>query len=77
MFPTCSAFSFQSYQQYGFLIGTVLTFDRLTHEMDEYRFSKLIDDQSDPDWLIKNYRNIRILDPPDNNVFWWKNNHSK
>ena len=74
MYPTCSAYSYKVYQQYGLLLGSLLTFDRLTHEMDEYKFTRIIDDQHDPDWLKKKYRNLIIFDPPENNVFWWKNN---
>jgi hypothetical protein len=77
MYPNCSAYSYQAYKTYGPVMGTLLTFDRLTHEMDEYKVAKIIDDVHDSDWLVKKYRNLLIYDPLIHNVFWWKNINPK
>jgi hypothetical protein len=42
-------------------VGTVMTFDRLTHESDEIRLVP----------AIKIYDSYRYYDPVENNDFWW------
>lgn len=62
MNPTCSTYSINAYKKNGIFFGTVLTFDRLLHEGNEYMFSKIIYDYKD------NF--YRVNDPVENNTFW-------
>ena len=43
MYPSCSAYSIQAIQKHGFLIGIVMTADRLIHEMNEMVIGKYFD----------------------------------
>jgi hypothetical protein len=61
MFPTCSAYSIQAFKKHGFLIGFIMTFDRLIHENDELLLST----------RIKTGSLRRVYDPVSNNDFWW------
>ena len=69
MKPSCSVFSHQAYSRYGFFKGTVLTFDRLLHEGNEYMVSPVYFD-------VVNGRMV-VLDGIDNNTFWWKSTFDK
>jgi len=60
--PTCSSYSFQSFEKHGFFLGWMMTVDRLIHEgQEETRVSPLV--YSDGQW--------KIFDPVRNNDFWW------
>lgn len=61
MYPTCSAFSREAVEKYGFLGGALLTIDRLIHECNE---------QSRALQIIVGGR-VRFLDTLNNNDFWW------
>jgi len=59
--PSCSAYSVEVFKKHGFFIGWVMTVDRLIHEADE--------DSVSP--LVYHYGKVKILDPVENNDFWW------
>lgn len=62
MYPTCSAFSREAVEKYGFFRGALLTADRLIHESNEQ-------DRA-PQIIIAG--RLRFLDPVSNNDFWWR-----
>ncbi len=64
MEPSCSRYSYQAYSEYGFFIGTILTFDRLMHESDERYVSPVV--------FNKERRKYLIHDGIKNNTFWWQ-----
>lgn len=59
--PTCSSYSIEAFKKHGFFIGWVMMADRLVHEIDE--------------WLVSPIRMVngepKIVDPVENNDFWW------
>jgi hypothetical protein len=59
--PTCSSYSAQVFKKHGFFVGWVMTVDRLIHEADEGRHSP----------LVRINGEFKILDPVENNDFWW------
>lgn len=60
--PSCSSYSAMAFKKHGFLIGWIMTVDRLIHEGNgETSVSPLI--YSKGEW--------KILDPVENNDFWW------
>mgnify|MGYP000560222358 CR=1 FL=1 len=60
--PSCSSYSYQAIQKHGFVIGWLMTIDRLLHEgEEETNVSPLV--YSDGRW--------KIFDPVQNNDFWW------
>jgi len=59
--PTCSSYSAQAFRKHGFFMGWLMTVDRLIHEADEGRQST----------LVRRYGQYKILDPVENNDFWW------
>lgn len=65
MYPSCSAYSLQSFEKHGLIKGWVMTCDRLLHEADEMRSAPMI------------YVNgtERFYDPLENNDFWWHREH--
>lgn len=65
MEPSCSTFGYQAYKKHGFFWGTLLTFDRLLHEGNEYRVSFIMSHKDSTG-------NIKLLtyDPVENNDFW-------
>ncbi len=65
--PTCSTYSAEAFRKYGFFVGWVMTVDRLIHEADEGSVSRL---------SSQNGRG-RIIDPVENNDFWWFNPDEK
>ncbi len=62
-YPTCSAYGEMVVRKHGFIIGLLMTVDRLIHEASESKTSP----------LIKKYGVQRIFDPPENNDFWFTN----
>lgn len=62
--PTCSAYSAEAFKKHGFFIGWMMTVDRLIHEgSEEAKVSPQI--YQDGKW--------KVLDPVQNNDFWWVN----
>ena len=62
MYPSCSEYSLLCFRKHGFLVGWVMTCDRLFRcGRDELRLSP---------WITIN-REIRVYDPLENNDFWW------
>jgi putative component of membrane protein insertase Oxa1/YidC/SpoIIIJ protein YidD len=61
-YPSCSEYMVQSVTRFGIIPGIVLSLERMLHEMDRITSGELImvDDQ------------LRIFDPIENNVWWWK-----
>ena len=59
--PSCSSYIVMAFEKHGFFMGWLMTVDRLIHEADEGSISPLV------------YHNgrIKILDPVENNDFWW------
>lgn len=59
--PSCSSYSVNAFEKHGFFAGWLMTVDRLIHEGDEGSVSPKV------------YHNgrLRILDPVENNDFWW------
>lgn len=60
-YPTCSAYGEIVVRKHGFIIGFLMTIDRLIHEASESKTSP----------LITKYGVRRIYDPPENNDFWF------
>jgi len=61
MVPTCSVYAVRAADQHGFFLGTLLTVDRLLHEVE-------------PDFHTKPKRigkRLRWHDPVEDNTFWW------
>jgi len=59
--PTCSSYSVQAFKKHGLVIGWLMTVDRLIHEGDEWTVSP-----------VKNRGGKgKIIDPIENNDFWW------
>jgi putative component of membrane protein insertase Oxa1/YidC/SpoIIIJ protein YidD len=62
MYPTCSAYSREAVEKHGFIMGYLLTVDRLIHETNEIdRAPKIV-----------KWDQLRFLDPVSNNDFWWQ-----
>jgi putative membrane protein insertion efficiency factor len=62
MYPSCSEYSIRSFKKHGFLVGWMMTVDRLFRcGRDELRLS--------PQVMVNGER--RCYDPPENNDFWW------
>ncbi|MBM4271230.1 MAG: membrane protein insertion efficiency factor YidD [Deltaproteobacteria bacterium] len=61
MYPTCVAYARQAIGKHGFLMGWMMTVDRLLHESDETDFAS----------VIKAGDRYRYHDPVENNDFWW------
>ncbi len=65
-YPTCSHYSAQACRKHGLAMGWLMTVDRLIHEGDEWHFSP-----------VKNrHGKGRIIDPVENNDYWWYKNES-
>jgi len=60
-FPSCSSYSVEVFKKHGFFIGWIMTVDRLIHEADEASISP----------LVRRNGKIKILDPVEDNDFWW------
>ena len=65
--PTCSSYSAQAFRKHGLFVGWVMTVDRLIHEGDEGRVSP----------LVRRGDRLKILDPVENNDFWWYSKDEK
>jgi hypothetical protein len=62
MYPSCSEYSIRSFKKHGFLVGWMMSVDRLFRcGRDELRLS--------PQVMVNG--EIRWYDPPENNDFWW------
>jgi len=61
MTPTCSAYSLQAIEMHGFIMGVLMTADRLIHEMDETALAPVVMVQGE----------TRFSDPVHANDFWW------
>jgi hypothetical protein len=59
-YPTCSAYSIETYERHGTLLGTLMTVDRLLHEPSEAEFAP----------TITVHGAVRIYDPVWANEFW-------
>jgi len=59
--PTCSSYIVEAFKKHGFFVGWMMTVDRLIHEADEASISPLVHQNG----------KIKILDPVENNDFWW------
>ena len=59
--PTCSAYSAQAFKKHGFIMGWLMTVDRLIHESDEDKVSPVV---------VRDGKG-KIIDPLENNDFWW------
>lgn len=61
-YPRCSEYVRSVVRKHGFWVGWIMTVDRLLHEgEEELKVSKsvIVDGK------------LKILDPPENNDFWW------
>lgn len=61
MYPTCSHYSIKAIEKHGFIIGIVMTCDRLIHEANEMDYAPLVEVGD----------TVRYADPVENNDFWW------
>ena len=62
MYPSCSEYSKQCFQKYGFFVGWMMTVDRLIRcGRDEKKLSPLI-------WVDGRWK---YYDPVEKNDFWW------
>ncbi|MBF0451837.1 MAG: membrane protein insertion efficiency factor YidD [Candidatus Magnetomorum sp.] len=62
MYPSCSQYSLQCFKKHGFLLGLIMTCDRLLHEPDEMGRVPL---------FFSNGRTL-YFDPVDENDRWWE-----
>jgi Putative membrane protein insertion efficiency factor len=60
--PSCSSFSVQAFNRHGFVMGWLMTVDRLIHEGKE---------ETDVSPLVYANGRLKIYDPVENNDFWW------
>lgn len=65
-FPTCSSYSAQAFRKHGFIMGWMMTVDRLFHEGSE---EKAVSP------LVYVRGRMKIYDPIENNDFWWYKPH--
>ncbi|HDZ23026.1 MAG TPA: membrane protein insertion efficiency factor YidD [Desulfobacteraceae bacterium] len=61
-FPSCSSYSVQAFQKHGFIMGWMMTVDRLFHEGDE---------EKEVSPMVYDHGRMKIYDPVENNDFWW------
>jgi hypothetical protein len=61
MYPTCSHYSIEAIEKHGFLIGIIMTCDRLIHESNEMDYAPLVEVGD----------TVKYADPVENNDFWW------
>ena len=66
MYPTGSAYAHQVFNKHGAFLGLLLTAERLLHEGNERKVSR----------LIKKYGIWRIYDPVEANDWWWNSSDS-
>jgi len=60
--PSCSSYSASAFKKHGFFMGWLMTVDRLIHEGKE---------ESSVSPLVYTEKGLKILDPVENNDFWW------
>jgi len=63
MYPTCASYSRQVIKKHGFVIGIVMTADRLIHEGNETDYAP----------LVRAGTRVRYYDPVNWNDYWWFN----
>ena len=62
MYPSCSQYSMACFEKHGFLMGWMMTWDRLYRcGRDELRLS--------PQMIVDG--KYKCYDPVENNDFWW------
>jgi len=61
MYPSCSAYSILAIKKHGILIGTIMTFDRLIHEIGESSRAP----------ICKHNDRFLFYDSVEENDFWW------
>ena len=62
--PSCSSYSAKAFKKQGFFIGWMMTVDRLIHEGSE---------EAKVSPVVYTDGKLKILDPIENNNFWWIN----
>ncbi len=60
-YPSCSNYALLAIRKHGAVIGTVIAFDRLQHEINEGRTSP----------PIFTGGQMKVYDPLENNDYWW------
>jgi ferredoxin len=60
--PTCSSYAVEVFQKHSFIMGWLMTVDRLIHEGEE---------ETSVSPLIYSEGRWKIFDPIENNDFWW------
>jgi len=61
-YPPCSSYSILAFKKHGFIMGWLMTVDRLIHEgKEELTVSP----------MTYYHGKIKIYDPVENNDFWW------
>jgi len=60
-FPTGSAYALDAFRKHGFLLGTILTADRLLHESDIHTGLR-----------VSMHGIARYYDPVEHNTYWWQ-----
>ena len=65
--PSCSSYSVEAFRRHGFFIGWIMTVDRLIRETDEGSVSP----------ISHHNGHGKIIDPVENNDFWWFNPDEK
>ena len=61
-YPSCSSYAEQAFQKHGFIMGWMMTVDRLIHEGNE---------ETSVSPFVYMDGEVRIFDPVENNDFWW------
>ena len=61
-YPTCSSYAEQAFQKHGFIMGWMMTVDRLIHEGKE---------ETSVSPFVYIDGEVKIFDPVENNDFWW------
>ena len=66
--PSCSSYSAKAFKKHGFFIGWMMTVDRLIHEGSE---------EAKVSPMVYTDGKLKLLDPIQNNNFWWINHDQK
>ena len=66
MYPSCSHYSLQCLNKHGFVMGWMMTCDRLLHEPDEMFIAP----------TIRINETIKAYDPVQANDYWWYKKNS-
>jgi hypothetical protein len=61
-YPSCSSYAEQAFKKHGFVMGWMMTVDRLIHEGKE--------ETSVSPFVVVDGE-VKIFDPVENNDFWW------